>query len=39
VPASNALNKKRVKRAVFANLREAKVTFDRSAHIVVSPKP
>src|SRR6266702_2625139 len=28
VPASNALNKKKVKRAVFANLREAKVTFD-----------
>src|ERR1700682_6778832 len=39
VPASNALNKKRVKRAVFANLREAKVTFDRSAHMSHPPIP
>src|SRR5216684_6800454 len=39
VPASNELNKKRVKRAVIANLREARVILDRSAHIVASPKP
>src|ERR1700730_79159 len=39
VPASNPLNKKRVKRAVFANLREAKVTFDRSAHMSHPPIP
>jgi hypothetical protein len=30
VPASNEPNKKRVKRVIIANLREAKVTFDRS---------
>src|SRR5216684_7054802 len=37
-PASNALNKRIVKRVVIANLREAKVILDRSAHIVASPK-
>src|SRR5260370_2695464 len=38
VPASNALNKKIVKRVVIANLRETEVILDRSAHIVASPK-
>src|SRR5216684_2581733 len=38
VPASNALNKKIVKRVVIANLRETEVILDRSAHIVASPE-